>query len=160
MSYAKEIEARAVFNNWNSYSRGVGRLRIRGLSEGQADSGYYGNRIGTEVCFNGTGQSRYYHNRENNGSDWILRVYADGTAYFYADKLQAFNYPTSSSIHTMVNKYFRVVKTEHNPEAPYQSRNLQIMRRRPIGQLSKKYFVKTLEFGEYLTNKYNDLQGD
>ncbi len=164
MSYASEIECRAIYNNWNSYSRGVGRLRIRGLSEERPDSRYYGNRIGTEVCWNGTGNTRYYNNAENNGSNWILRVYADGTAYFYPNKLRHFNNPTSNSISQMVYKHFRVIKAEL-PEnitgyaGSYHHERLEILRRRPVGQLSRKYFVKSLNFGEYLANKYNDLEG-
>lgn len=160
MSYAKEIENRAIFNNWNSYSRGVGKLRIRGISEERQGSGYYGNRIGTEVCWkNNAGNSRYYNNQESNGADWILRVYADGTAYFYPNKLQQFNRPTSSSISDMVYKHFRVIKTIDNDRDWYRNR-FQILRRKPVGQLSKKYFIKSINFGEYLVNKFNDMQGD
>jgi len=163
MSYATEIENRAIFNNWNSYSRGVGRLRIQGISEDNGNSRMYNgtSRIGTEVCFSeASGQNRYYNNQESNGADWILRVYADGTAYFYPDKLRAFNHPTSSSIKQMVYKHFRIVKEEWHEQNNYDARKFQILRRKPLGQLSRKYFVKSIEFGEYLTNKYNDMQGE
>lgn len=159
MSYARQIEDRAIFNNWNSYSRGVGRLRIRGISEQREGNTYYGNRIGTEVCFKEPrGRNDYYRNNEQNGSNWIFRCYADGTGYLYPDKLEAFNYPTKRSILNMIYKHFRVIKEEHHEENRYEARKFQILRRKPLGVLSRKYFLTSITFGDYLANKYNDLK--
>lgn len=160
MSYATEIENRAIYNNWNSYSRGVGRLRIQGITEQHSGSRWYGNRIGTEVCWKSGSRYRYHDNNENNGSDWILRVFADGTGYFYPDKLSDFNYPTSSSIKDMIYAHFRVIKEESHEANSYRDRKFQILRRKPIGQLSRKYFISAVAFGDYLKNKYNDLEGE
>ena len=157
MSYASEIEQRAIFNNWNSYSRGVGRLRIQGISEERAGSEYHGNRIGTEICWGSeSGHGSQYMNGENNGANWILRVYADGTGYFYPDKLGTFNYATRHAIREMVYKHYRIIKEEYHTETGRL--RFQVLRRKPLGQLSRKYFIASIAFGDHLKNKYNDLQ--
>jgi hypothetical protein len=154
-SYAKEIEHRAVFNNWNSYSRAVGQFRIRGLAEDDNER----NRIGTEVCFKRqAGNGGRYYNAESNGANWILRVYADGTAYYYPDKLQHIARRTRSEIHEMIMKHFRVVKEEELEHVDYYARKFQVLRRKPLGTLSKRYFIKSVDFGQFLALKYNDLE--
>ena len=163
MSYASEIENRAIFQNWQSYSRNVGRLCIRGISEQSSNARIWvgSHRIGSEVCFKSNmGNAQYYNNPENNGADWLFRCYVDGTAYFYPDKVRRFGYyTTSESIKDVVYAHYRVIKEIYDENKPYYERKFQVLRRKPVGALSNKHFIKTLQFGEFLLNKYNDLEG-
>jgi len=94
MSYASEIESKAIYVNALSYRKKVGRLVIEAICENDSY-----NRIGTEV------RTRYA-----DSNDWIFRSYLDGTAYFYPGKLSIFNWTTERKIKYVIEKHYRTVQ--------------------------------------------------
>lgn len=144
MSYASEIENRVIHNNWNSYSRKVGRLTMRAITK-QVEDRYWGHRIGSEVVWNNT-----------HGNDWIFRSYVDGLAFFRPNQLTRFNYPTETSIKSMIMKHFNVIKTTiDNDHRSYNTRTMHVLRRKPCSDATRNLMDMNAGFTGFMLTKYN-----